>query len=61
MVIAFKNMNQFNETRLTVVIDTEKKTAILYRGQNAPIVDKRASRKKMMSIYHSFASEPKLR
>lgn len=28
MVIAFKNMNQFNETRLTVVIDTEKKAAM---------------------------------
>lgn len=58
MIIAYKNMNRFNETRLTVVVDTDNKTVHLYHGQAAPIVRKKASMKKIETLYEVFAAEP---
>ena len=57
MVIEYKNKNQYGFTVLSVVIDTDKKTATLYHGQAAPIGGnwKKASKKFIREIFAAYA------
>lgn len=60
MVIEYKNKNQYGCTVLSVVIDTDNKTAVLYHGQTAPIGGdwKKASKKFIREIFAAYAENP---
>lgn len=59
MLLEYRNRNQYGYTVLAVQIDTESKTATLYRGSTAPICPmKKATKKHIKELFDAYAANP---